>query len=943
MMIVYNGLIKKFHPNFTMTNLSRFNIGLFTFPVFATVIYICVFYPLHNLVGDGVTALSIFPVALAGWLLGIQWGILWSIIFLFLNIALFLVVGDLPLAKILLSADTARFLSLLCVGIASGWVGNLNKRVKKELVERNQFEDALRKSEQQYRSLFENMEEGIAIDLVIYENGQAIDWIIQDINSAYERILSVKRENVVGQYASRIYGSFEAIASLLQDYDQAIKTRKPFKRQIHSLIGERELVYSVSSLGENRVAVIFTDITGQENALAEEKEQRKLSDAMQVILSALNSTIHLDDVLNIILEHMGQFASYDAADIMLLEEGRLRIVRHRGYFERGLEKFAHDFDVSLEEIISNRWMAENLYPLIISDTSQSDLWQIIPETAWIASYIGIPVIAKGKIIGLLNFSSAKKDFFKNYPIERLKPFTDQVALAIENSRAYEETQKRAYRLSLINRVASQLNLPADLKEIQRLAVDSIAEALNLDQVGLALLNHDKQYLSIVAYHPGPGNRPLVGSTIPLENNPSMDYIIEHKSSFWSDDAQHDPRLTAVKNFMTQQSIFGILIIPLIIRGELIGTMGCDILVPGKKLTEEEINLAETLTNFIAGRIEQSRLLEAEKRRAAELAMLHDTTLEITQSYELPKLLEQIVERATWLLDSSAGLLYLLEPENGILECKVSFKNFYDQVGTTLKLGEGAAGIVAQKAYPLIIPDYAAWNGKAAIYEDVKTPFALLCAPVIWQSQVKGVIQLIRERGKAPFETKDVTLLGLFSSQVAISLENTSLYQEVQQLAVEDSLTGLFNRRGFEEIGSREIERARRFQHPFSVLFLDIDYFKAVNDQYGHAAGDQVLKCVADRCHSALRNIDVIGRYGGEEFVMLLLETDKTLATCIADRLRASIADDLIPTDYGRIHLTVSIGVAQYLASMDGLEDLIHKADQAVYKAKASGRNCVCSD
>jgi GAF domain-containing protein len=186
------------------------------------------------------------------------------------------------------------------------------------------------------------------------------------------------------------------------------------------------------------------------------------------------------------------------------------------------------------------------------------------------------------------------------------------------------------------------------------------------------------------------------------------------------------------------------------------------------------------------------LLEVEKKRAAELAMLHDTTLDITQSYELPKLLEQIVERAAWLLDSSAGLLYLMDQEQEFLECKVSYNNPYDQVGTLLRIGDGAAGRAAQTASALIIPNYAVWSARPAVFQDIQQPFALLSVPVIWQAKVKGVIQLIREENQPAFEAKDATLLGLFSSQVAISLENTRLYQEVQQLAVHDPLTGLFN-------------------------------------------------------------------------------------------------------------------------------------------------------
>jgi diguanylate cyclase (GGDEF)-like protein len=919
-------LLKRDYPNYVKA-------------IILVVVYIFLFYILHPFMGDGVSALSLFPVALIGWLYGIQGGMLGSVILAVIDIFLFWLEGDVPIHLILLQGGTAGFFSLVFIGIASGWIRIIYEKNKKIVVERALLEAAINKSEQEYRSLFENMAEGIAIDEIIYKNGEAVDWIIQDVNPSYEKILGITRKSVTGQMASKVYGITEVFTNLLAEYDQAVHLGKTPPRKIHTSIGERDLVSTTISLGDNRIAAIFSDVTDHELAIRAEREQRIISTAMQEILSALNSTIQLDEVLNIILDNMERYVSFDVTDIMLLENGQLRIVRHRGYKERGLDNFVEGFSIPIGDFGTNRWMTDHLQPLIIPDTTKSILWQVIPGTAWIASYMGFPIIAKGKIIGILNFASSKTNFFLDYRVENFNFFTDQVALAIENARIYEETQRRAHRLSLINRVASRLTAPAELDEVEQLAVDCLAEALEIEQIGLALLNSDRQYLILVSYHPGPGNIPLKGSIIPLENNPSMDFVIEHKTSFWSDDAQNDPRLTAVRDLMVNQKIIGILIVPLIVRGEVIGTFGCDVLVKGKTFSREEIDLAETLANFVAGRIEQAQLLEREKKRSKEFSMLHDTTLAISQSYELPVLLEQIVERATWLLDSSAGMLYLVNSEAGILECKVSFNSFQDQVGTTLRIGEGAAGIVAQTAYPLIIPNYAAWNHKPEIYSGIDTPFAVLSVPVIWQSQVKGVIQLIRDKdGSDPYESKDASLLSLFSSQVAISLENTKLYQEVQRMAVQDPLTGLHNRRGFSDLANRELARAIRYKRPLCIMFIDIDHFKSVNDRYGHSTGDLVIKNVAEVCCQHLRNLDVIGRYGGEEFTVLISESSVDATQEIAERLRQLVEKTPTATTQGEIYVTVSIGIAEYEPNNASLDELISCADQALYKAKSSGRN-----
>jgi diguanylate cyclase (GGDEF)-like protein len=162
----------------------------------------------------------------------------------------------------------------------------------------------------------------------------------------------------------------------------------------------------------------------------------------------------------------------------------------------------------------------------------------------------------------------------------------------------------------------------------------------------------------------------------------------------------------------------------------------------------------------------------------------------------------------------------------------------------------------------------------------------------------------------------------------------------RELSIRDSLTGLFNRRNLFDLGRIEISRAERFNRPFSVLILDIDHFKRINDNHGHPAGDIVLQEIARLCREAVRDIDLVGRYGGEEFIILMPETDLLTATKVAERMRERIEQSLIPLD-GRFEtITVSIGVAVKDENTAELETLIARADQAMYIAKHRGRNRV---
>jgi diguanylate cyclase (GGDEF)-like protein len=184
-----------------------------------------------------------------------------------------------------------------------------------------------------------------------------------------------------------------------------------------------------------------------------------------------------------------------------------------------------------------------------------------------------------------------------------------------------------------------------------------------------------------------------------------------------------------------------------------------------------------------------------------------------------------------------------------------------------------------------------------------------------------------------YDVADAALVQSFANEAAIAIEKARLFQQVQQLAVTDPLTGLYNRRYFFDVGQKEFRRARRTNRPLSVIMLDVDHFKSFNDTYGHLVGDRVLTALARQCQLAVRELDVVARYGGEEFVIMLPETSLDAAYSIAERIREVLAQMTIDIGDQGVWVSVSFGVAEADDDCPDLETLFQHADKALYVTK----------
>ncbi|WP_433792247.1 diguanylate cyclase [Actinoplanes sp. CA-252034] len=334
-----------------------------------------------------------------------------------------------------------------------------------------------------------------------------------------------------------------------------------------------------------------------------------------------------------------------------------------------------------------------------------------------------------------------------------------------------------------------------------------------------------------------------------------------------------------------------------------------------------------------------------------LAILGDT---LSSTHDLDRILPVILRTAMTATGARAGLILLLDPADGRLaaRCGAGLTGAWDLSPAELSQrrlspGRGVLGRVAATGTPL--RGRAQEEGRAPDEPACDSYLAVpICAPpdeeVGPEPSVLGVLALYDRLGEPSFEDADLRTLRTFAGQAGVAVHNVRVHEEAQRLSLTDPLTGLWNYRYLREVLRREVERASRFGRMLTVLVLDLDHFKEVNDTYGHTAGDQVLGEFARRIRIGLREVDVAFRQGGEEFVVLLPETDAYGGVIVAERLGAAVREWPVPVDPrrpgldDRISISVSIGIAVFPEHGATAQEVLDAADEALYAAKNAGRD-----
>ncbi len=378
-------------------------------------------------------------------------------------------------------------------------------------------------------------------------------------------------------------------------------------------------------------------------------------------------------------------------------------------------------------------------------------------------------------------------------------------------------------------------------------------------------------------------------------------------------------------------------VPLISRERLIA-----ILVLGNKCSGrfslEELGIIEDVTCRVAVSMEKEYLREQLREREEELSVINNSSFILSSSMDIQEIFGSFIEELRKVIDVEWAAIILLDENDLCCVALSSADGAAYQVGERMPLdGTGSGWVITQKKI-FVESDISQGRyfktGENFYQRGFKTVVYL---PLLAKGRAVGSL-IVTSKQKNAYSQRHIKLLEQLTSQIALPLENTLLYAKAEKKARVDELTGLLNRRSLDEMIDNEISRHSRYGGVFSLAILDLDSFKAYNDTYGHPAGDRLLRQVSDVIKNAIRTADRAFRYGGDEFAVLLPQTDIDDGIQVTERVRESIAGEV---DSGDIPVTISIGLASWPDDGISHTDIIAAADATLYRAKRSGGNQSC--
>lgn len=753
--------------------------------------------------------------------------------------------------------------------------------------ERKQAERALRESEEKLRAQYK----GIPVPTYTWQRvGE--DFVLVDYNDAAEVITRGNVADFVGRTATEMYRDRPDIREeLSRCYTEKTSIKREMEYRFETTGESKHLAVNYVFVPADLVMVHTEDITDRKRAEEAVRESE---------------------------EKYRHIAENPIDGVAMAQEGRIVYVN---------DAYCRIFGYEKEELIGKSLLvvvAPEDRPLIEERAQKRFEGKEVPN-----HYVFRGMKQDGTRLWI-EVSSSEAFVYKNKPtiLAILRDIT-------ERRRAERALERRATQLATVGEVGRQIASILELDELLRQIVNLLEDALGYRYAYIFLLDEGSKELVLRA-GAGPTGKVLEGTRIGVEARSINAYVARAGKFLLANDVAQEPMYLLVEEAPDTKSE---LAVPIKVKDEVIGTLDVQS-TEINTFDESDLFTLQTLANQAATAIENARLYQETQRRLQELEMLHQVSAGIVSTLELEKTLQLIMDSAVKAIPSAQkGSLHLLDQERDELVMRAG-SGFSREVmeAATFKVGEGYAGWAFAHNQPVIIDNVNTDpRFKPIDLLEVLEEKSAICVPLVVKGKTIGTITLDNITSYGAFDQNHLHLLSAFAHQAAIAIENARLYGETKHLAATDPLTRLWNRRHIEERLRGEIARASRFHHPLSVLVMDIDNLKLFNDTYGHPAGDEVIRTVADTLLTSCREIDIVGRYGGDEFAVLLPEADPQGSAVVAERILGSLEKVPFQAPGGtKVPINISIGAASYPSDGEEGDRLFSLADTSMYRAKVAG-------
>ncbi|KAB2835266.1 MAG: sensor domain-containing diguanylate cyclase, partial [Candidatus Dadabacteria bacterium] len=369
--------------------------------------------------------------------------------------------------------------------------------------------------------------------------------------------------------------------------------------------------------------------------------------------------------------------------------------------------------------------------------------------------------------------------------------------------------------------------------------------------------------------------------------------------------------------------------------------------------EKEKLIVSLLSDRIVETIDRFLLSEKINLSSQELNSFYDFTQKLNSTSDIEVILDHVIDTLLRLFEADFVGISLVDKDGGYSYLKRVSEGMKEHLADKeIPHGDTLVGLVSESGNHFHFDDITARSKYRSIFgkeidfalgiKNIKSvliyPFHETYQDVEYKDQnVLGCV-VIGRRTKTPFNSGEISLAKIICRESAKSMTSSLNFQKVKELAIRDGLTGLYNHRHFQEMLTYTLNHADRFSTEASLLMLDVDDLKKINDTYGHQAGDAVLSSIGSTLTESLRKVDIPARYGGDEFAVILPNTNKSGSIAVAEKIRSRLKRVTLKSDSHEVPVTFSIGIATYPQSASGKELLVEKADRALYESKNHGKN-----